>query len=187
MKRATFASICLSCFLFTGCAGFEPTPVTLHNTMTLEEGLAWQDATGNNSIRGSALLRTSEGKVASCAGFKVTLIPATAYSTERIQHTFGSVENGFRGLYAEDFAFSPDPQGYYSSWRTASCDAEGIFWFENLPEGTYYLTSFIEWTEKAKSSKEFDKRYGGTLMQRVKLQGDKRHRVVLADTITSSW
>lgn len=179
MRIVKFFSLMLCSLTLTACAAFEPTRVTLQNNLSAEEGLALYNAVGKNSIRGSALLRNANGKVATCAGLEVTLTPATPYATERLQYAFPSLDHGYSNYYDDDFIFVPDAPGYYASQRTAICDADGSFWFEDLQDGTYYITSYIQWIEKAKNPKDFDTNYSGTVLQRITLQGAKRHRIVV--------
>ncbi len=186
MRQLKLLSVLLCSLALTGCVDFEPDKIILQNNLSVEEGLALYNAEGNNSIRGSALLRNSEGKIGTCAGLEVILTPATPYATERFQYTFASLDHGFTS-YTEYDTFIPDAPGYYASQRKATCDADGSFWFENLPDGTYYITSHIRWVEKAKNPKEYDKNYSGTVMQRVHIQGGKRHRIVVGAETNSSW
>ncbi len=86
---------------------------------------------GENSIRGSALIRQSGGGVVTCAGGTVSLIPATQYANERTAGQFPAMhdERGFsRKIYLQ---FDPDERAYAQLMRHTSCDAQGA-WIVNL-------------------------------------------------------
>lgn len=122
---------------------------------------------GENSIRGSALIRQSGGGVVTCAGGRVSLIPATQYANERTAGQFPAMhdERGFsRKIYLQ---FDPDERAYAQLMRHTSCDAQGYFDFQNITDGTFYVRTSVSW-------RVADQEQGGLLVHRVTLkQGDK--------------
>lgn len=126
---------------------------------------------GNNTIKGNALMRQSGGGVVTCAGFPVALTPVTAYSNERIFSLYQSNENGVN--QGRNYKFSPDPPEYYSLARKTTCDAQGNFAFEHLPDGSFYITTVIAWMVGYNQQ-------GGNMMQRVAVSGGKVVSVVMA-------
>ena len=130
---------------------------------------------GRNTIAGHAEARTDDGKVVTCAGHPVTLIPVTAYSRERMNILYGDDTSGVlplgdgappRQKVTEDPAYLADqPQTY--------CNNSGDFTFRNLTDGDFYVTTGIVWTNARK------KPQGVGLMQRVTVKGGKTQRVTL--------
>ena len=130
---------------------------------------------GNNTIKGSALMRQDGGCIVTCAGDTVDLIPATAYANERMQITCGSILRGFLDARSmrQTIKFSLDPPEYMVFRRKSTCDALGFFKFEEVPDGEYFLTTAITWSVGSSTQ-------GGFLMLRVEVKGGKTIEVVLA-------
>lgn len=132
-------------------------------------------AKGRNTIAGHAEAHTDEGRLVTCAGRAVTLVPVTAYSSERMTALYGDDTSGVlplgdgappRQKVAEDPAYLADqPQTY--------CNDKGDFSFRNLADGEFYVTTGIVWTNARK------KPQGVGLMQRVTVKGGKTQRVTL--------
>ena len=128
---------------------------------------------GENSIRGSALIRQGGGGVVTCAGGRVSLIPATQYANERMAGQFPAMhdERGFsRKIYLQ---FDPDEPAYGQLMRHTSCDAQGFFDFQNVADGTFYLKTAISW-------RVADQEQGGLLVHRVTLKHREKATIVLA-------
>lgn len=128
---------------------------------------------GENSIRGSALIRQGGGGVVTCAGAKVSLIPATQYAIERTSGQFPAMyeERGFsRKIYLQ---FEPDVPAYAQMMRHTSCDAQGYFDFPNVADGTFYVRTAISWRVGGQEQ-------GGLLVHRVTLKHNEKASIVLA-------
>jgi hypothetical protein len=128
---------------------------------------------GKNSIRGSALLRQRGGGVVNCAGYSVTLTPATAYAAERMAMMYSSRTEGYFPYMTWSFTWANTDPNYLRLQRKTACDAQGSFRFENLADGDYYLETSVFWRVAGESQ-------GGHLMKRVTLRGGAAHDVVLS-------
>jgi len=153
-----------------GCATPEPIrPTTLFDSAEAKHALRQ----GDNNIRGSAIIRQQGGGTVTCAGSAVGLIPATAYANDIFYQMHGSLERGF--LHVADFRDyeSVDPE-FWRHGRKTTCDAQGFFKFDNLSDGTYFISTEIIWkpTQHLFS--------GGNLMRSVTLSGGDSVEIVLA-------
>lgn len=174
MKRlapVTLAIITAS--FFAGCTK----NVTLQNNFNEAEASEALKP-GNNTVKGSALLRKQNGEVVTCAGSTVDLVPANAYSNERMTHIYGNTARGFAtaGLRANILKFTNHDQRYENTgMRKTRCDAQGFFKFDNVKDGSYFVTTVITW--KASGNDYFPQ--GGALMQRVDVRDGVEQEVVL--------
>lgn len=162
----------LAALILAGCAGG---PVTLQSRFDPAE-VAWFSARGTNTIEGSAIVRSYNGTVKTCAALPVMLFPVTAYARERMAHLYGSETEGFNLLVGgrpADFA-NDDPR-YQAAVKTTRCDAHGRFAFSELPDGDYYVVATVTWRERAMGMDE-----GGSLMQRVHVSTGETKDVLLA-------
>ena len=126
---------------------------------------------GTNTIKGSGLIRQQGGGVVTCAGNEVFLIPATAYSTERMKAIYSSAEGG---LYtAGQIKFEPSPPEYVANMRTTKCDAQGGFVYDRVADGKFYVVSSAVWIVR-------DSRQGGSIMKSATLSGGETKYVVLS-------
>lgn len=128
---------------------------------------------GKHTVSGSALIRQRNGGVVTCAGGRVALIPVTEYSKERIVAIYGNEEGGYTPV-EKKFIFEPDVPGYHSLARSAMCDTQGFFKFENVLEGEYYVTTAIVWHVSNYLQS------GGGLARKVKVDGSTEAKVTLA-------
>jgi hypothetical protein len=166
------AAAILAVLVLTGCGGGE---VTLQSRFDPNE-VAWFSARGTNTILGSAILRSANGKVKTCAALPVTLFPVSAYARERIRHLYESENEGFNPLVGGKPAdFGGDDPGYMATAKTTRCDARGRFSFSELPDGDYYLVATVTWRERT-----FGIENGGSLMQRVHVSTGETKDVLLA-------
>lgn len=129
---------------------------------------------GKNKIVGSALMRQQGGGVVTCAGNRVTLFPALAYTEERMAHMFGSGQKGFAPTvgYSGPVRFEPDPPEFTTALRESLCDAQGMFEFDAVAEGDFYVSTSVKWSVGYA-------RQGGVLLQRVKVAGGETKKIVL--------
>lgn len=158
--------------VLAGCAGG---PVALESRFDPAE-VAWFSARGTNAIAGTAILRTARGNAKTCAALPVTLFPASAYARERMRHLYGSEEEGFNPITGGRPAdFTGDDPRYTATAKTTHCDARGRFWFSELPDGDYYLTTTVTWRER-----DFGLEQGGHLMRHVHVSTGETKEVLLA-------
>jgi len=124
-------------------------------------------ATGPNSIYGQAFLRRNDGVVVYAAGSDVTLIPYTPYAEERMRTIYGDRKTAYFKVNFEN-----DDPLYHQYMRKTVANGEGRFSFEGLANGTYYITTHVEWMAG-------DSRQGGALMERVSVGGGNKAEVIL--------
>lgn len=100
---------------------------------------AWAQASGDASIRGSALYSPGN-RVWTCTADGATLIPDAPYARWRVERLYRDVERG-RATVADVRAREPDtPAEYATVVRTAACDTYNRFRFDGLAPGTWYVT-----------------------------------------------
>jgi hypothetical protein len=161
--------------LVSGCV--TPTPPT---QLSVSEpfnpaDFAWSQAKGTNVIVGNAVLRTQGGDPRTCAALPVKLIGVTKYSTARMDAIYGNDESGFYSIAAmmtRRLARNPE---YEKFARVATCDAQGNFRFDEVPDGAYYVLAEVAWNVPTLGPQ------GGGLMQRVEVhRGETKHIVLTA-------
>ena len=156
--------------LLTACVAPQPIALTTHFSPA---EVAWAKAKGTNSVSGQGFLRQQGGGVVTCAGYGVSLVPVSAYSTERISTIYGSSTQGFADSILAPKLTSSDP-GYDASKHMAQCDAQGNFTLTGLADGDYYLVTQVIWM--AGNAEQ-----GGSLMQKVSLHGGEHKQVLLTN------
>ena len=124
------------------------------------------EPTGDNTIKGSALIRQQGGGVVHCGGQPIYLVPATSYWKQIVKKSYGSEEGGFsnRGFNVsytpeakkemkkkvkelkkeEEISNKEDMLDYVL--RKKKCGAQGEFEFDNVKDGEYYVRARITWT-----------------------------------------
>jgi len=145
-------------------------PLKVDSPFNLEE-LKFVSVPGKASISGRAVLELADGLLKDCAGFNVEMLPVTAYSSERISKTYGNVQRGQVLLEQNPPKFVPDVKEYHELLLKSSCNAQGVFHFENVPAGDYFVMAFLIWEEKSGDSV---RKTGGALMQRLKVGANDR-------------
>ena len=134
-------SLVITVFLAASVAACAtPAPITMASTYSASE-LAWAQAEGNNTIAGSAVLRTVGGDVKTCAGLEVGLIPVGSYTSELMAKTFGSSTTGY-AKYTPNITLDPS---YGGANRKTVCNPQGEFAFSNLPDGEYFVVATVTW------------------------------------------
>lgn len=102
------------------------------------DDFAWSVKAGTARIQGL----TARG--ASCAGKTVALTPVTPYSRERIRALYGSVDYAIVPMEAVRAKTivndNPAMRGYV---RFTTCESSGVFLFERLPAGPYFVISEV--------------------------------------------
>ncbi len=129
---------------------------------------------GPNVIEGRASLTSRRGYLHTCRYSGVTLIPATAYSSERMILAFGNIDGG----YANERVYERLPANENSAhyMRYAPCDEDGRFRFERVANGKYFVVADITWLVRWA-------RFGGAAMQSVEVIGGEHRTVVLASNL----
>lgn len=94
--------------------------------------LAAYDGSGKATVTGQAFLRQVGGRVVTCAGSAVFLMPATSYVRDIVRMK----EIGIKvGMNPSVIALT----------RNAICDAQGKFSFDMVPTGRWYLSTSVTW------------------------------------------
>ncbi|WP_457626979.1 hypothetical protein [Persephonella sp.] len=148
-------------------------------TIVLSSGFSMSDVSwfykkGDNILIGQAFLRTENGTVITCAGYEVQLIPYSEYAAERLRFIYGNDKEGFIPIekYPKKIKFYPDYAEFDRVKKTAVCDANGIFKFKDLPDGTYFVITKIIWYAPRLK--------GGYLMKRVTLEKGEVRELLLS-------
>ena len=93
---------------------------------------------------GAARILGLTARDASCAGKAVALTPATPYSRERIRALYGSVDYAVLPMEAVRAKTivndNPAMRGYV---RASRCDAKGMFVFDKIPAGPYFIIAEV--------------------------------------------
>jgi len=143
--------------LLAGAVALAAEPLPLQSTFSADE-IAFVNQPGKSSVSGGAVLRLADGTLRNCAGFNVELLPVAAYSSERILRTYGNTRQGQILLEQNPPKFTPDVKEYHQMLLKSVCDAEGVFRFEHVPAGEYFIMAFLIQDGK-----------GGALMKRVRI------------------
>lgn len=115
----------------------------IHMTVPyFEDDFRFWKGTGSASLAGEASFKLDDGRVVSCAGQTVTLMPATQYNME-LEQAFGKGAG-----YPPDY----NKQAHVYN-REAPCDPTGHFRFEKLPYGVKWIVaSRLTWQEATDDS-----------------------------------
>lgn len=156
-------------------AGCARAPAVLQSSFDPAE-VAWFAGRGTNTITGTAILRTEQGGVKTCAAQEVTLTPVSTYARERMRHLYGSDEEGFNpkagGVPA---LFAASDQRYEKTVKSTRCDGRGHFGFTELPDGDYFVIAAVTWRARSYGLED-----GGFLMRRVHVSTGEMKEVLLA-------
>ncbi len=176
MKYAVKLVAIVAIIGLSGCA--PPPPIALTSTFDIDQAKALL-VEGNNTIKGSALIRQRNGSVVTCAGNTVSLVPRTEYLEERVEHMYGSVSGGFSPLNKNNqIKFTSTHPRYYELIKESTCDAQGFFEFKNLADGTFFVVTGITW--EVVISAYSTRHEGGSIGQLVSVSGGETKDVVLA-------
>lgn len=174
MKRIMVAALILAT---SGCSSMVKPAAPMVHAFDASE-IAWAKTPGKNTLRASALLRQNGGGVVTCAGKDLSLVPASAYSRERMSRIYGNTSRGYWQPLVFDFnPRVPDPEpAYIQSQISRVCDPQGFVTFTNLPDGEYFATTEVVWSTGNTYSYE-----GGMLMQQVRVEGGETKEIVLTN------
>lgn len=157
-----------------GCAAMAPRQIDLVSKFDPNE-VAWATGKGSGKIVGSGVIQTVGGIPRNCAGNKVGAIPVSTYSTERLQAIYGNSSKAYWPAAGQKWNIPRDAQ-YEASFREAICDAQGTFEFDDLPAGSYFLTTSVVWS----TGQQYASPQGGFLMLKVLVEDGKSKKVVLS-------
>jgi hypothetical protein len=129
---------------------------------------------GRNTVRGTATARLPGGEVKTCAGKPVTLVPVTAYSSERMFALYGSDDKGTlrlgQGAAPPPVITNDDPQ-YLADHPQTVCTDSGAFVFKGIADGQFFIVTGFAW--QAADGKP----QGVGLMQRVSVSGGQTRKI----------
>ncbi len=122
----------LALLMFTSCV--QQKSYTIKTPFRPED---WKLAseTGNCRLEGQAILKTKDGDVKTCAGEEVILMPYNSY-TEELYNV------GKQGGFSGASNFEPSIKNYL---KVTTCDIDGDFEFDNLPNGKWLLYTQVVW------------------------------------------
>lgn len=169
-KSCLVAMLCMTIFLLSGCADDMIQRVNLVSTFNAQQAESMLHD-GDNTITGNAFMRQQGGGVITCAGSEVSLTPETAYATERIVHIYG---NPNEGAARKGIIFYPDDPNYMRLMKTTKCDSQGNFIFENVADGSFYITTVVGWVDGQNNTQ------GGSLMKRVDVKDGQSMKVIMS-------
>ena len=154
-----------------GCVAPTPLPVF---TATLEyERPDWFESDVTGSVEGSAFFRTQGGDVRTCAGNEVSAVPVTPYASERMQFIYGNTSGGAYIRKIDSAGSTPMDKNYRDDALTTLCDVSGRFEFQDIPVGSYYVTSTVVWQVGYAN-------HGGPVFKRIEVEEGKTTRVVVS-------
>ena len=170
---AKFFSTVVCCFLLAGCVA-PLTHVSIHSEFDADEAAHFLKK-GNNTIKGSALIRQRGGGIVTCAGNRVTLIPYTKYSAERIGKLYGNTTGGAHSY--TNIEFINDPPDYTRLTRNTKCNAQGFFTFTDVANGIFFVVTSALW--EVPISQYTSSQQGGALMRQVEVINGETKEIVL--------
>ncbi len=145
LKSLIQTSLIVATVTLMGCAAPPANKVKLSHVFDPKEA-AQALLSGNNTIKGSALIKRMNGTIVTCAGNTVMLLPGTAYQAERMAAIYGNSESGYKSIWSNKrLVFEDQPADYATFSKKTVCDALGFFKFEGLADGQYYVYTDVYW------------------------------------------
>ncbi|WP_395444969.1 hypothetical protein [Caulobacter sp. UC70_42] len=127
----------------------------------------------SNIIKGTAFLRTRNGQTRSCAGSPVRLFPRGPSTIAFVRRAYGAETGGF----ARRTSWEPQPFDPVVTIET--CDAQGGFAFDRLPDGDYYVAAVVSIESPAGDGGGYMVQEGGTIVTLVSVSGGAVKPIVL--------
>jgi hypothetical protein len=127
----------------------------------------------SNLIKGTAYLRTRNGLTRSCAGSPVRLFPRGPSTVAFVRQAYGSETGGFARRT------SWEPQPFDPVVTIDTCDAQGGFAFDRLPDGDYYIAAVVSIETPAGNGGNYMVQEGGTIVSLVSVSGGSVKPIVL--------
>lgn len=166
MKKFSIIGLIL---ILSSCA----TPVAETYSTYDRTQVLWSLEDGTSKVVGDGFLSRRDGMLVKCSGQTVNLFPVSDYAIERFTNIYGNPNGGYNtagfGMRRVD---NPDSR-YINDSRTAVCDVDGKFSFDNIPAGEYYVSTRVVW-------KVNDYTYeGGVMGRRITVEEGKTKKVSL--------
>lgn len=150
-------------------------PIQLKSRFDPEQ-VQWVAQPGDAHVSGTAFLTLGDGTRKSCAGFNVELLPVADYSSERIRLTYGNNQQGQILLDQNPPAFTPDAPAYHELLLKSQCDEQGVFAFNKVPAGEYYVMVFVIWRDMVGGAM---RPQGGAVMKRIRVEAGAQVSVAM--------
>jgi hypothetical protein len=139
-----------------GCA--QPGPVPLVLTPFSDNDFARWKQNGTGTLSGQAFVKLPNGRVVTCAGETISLVPATGYNMELeklLEDGRGYPVNYDRHEHKYD--------------RKTMCDGSGHFAFDHLPALTWLVVTHVTWQEPSRIPLMSANEKGGYLFAEIEL------------------
>ena len=120
---------------------------------------------GKASVEGEAFVKTENGEVRNCSGESVFLAPYTPFDLAVINAFFFHIDVALK---------KAGPAAPY--WRESTCDEEGKFTFEYIPEGTWIAITIVRWGNSGRVIGGQSE--GGQLGKKIDLRSGK-NRIIM--------
>lgn len=130
-----------------------------------DEDFAAYRGDGSASLEGEAFVKTENGEVRNCSGESVFLAPYTPFDMDVITAFFFHIDLALK---------KAGPAAPY--WRESSCDSQGKFTFEDIPEGTWIAITIVRWGNSGRVIGGHSE--GGQLAKKIDLRSGK-NRIVM--------
>lgn len=121
---------------------------------------------GTCGLVGLAFLMTRDGEEKTCAGQNVYIMPYNNYTKEILDVKKTGTHSGFSNT---------DPR-LRKHIRITTCDADGDFEFNDLPDGWWIISTRVEWQVAVGSVME---KHGGQLMKPVDIKDGSTKKIYL--------
>jgi hypothetical protein len=150
---------------YAGCSAGERTPQSAPPFVKMKTKFDYSEhkpyaEPGENAISGQAFLTQQGSSVVTCAGSRVLLLPATSYYREMFAHIIAGSE--------PEPPDTPYPS-LKSMIRRTECDAQGNFWFSEIPDGKWFILTQV------------NARHGGVLITELTLSNRGAIQILLTD------
>lgn len=136
----TAAAVGLGAAALAACApapGPGPIGVAMSSTFDIDD-FAWSNAPGQGVIEGEARY-SRDGRAFACAG-SVGLTPETPYTRHRFLGLYGSLDQAaLPASVVRARTVGEASDDYRAYVRDTTCDAQGRFRFEGLPDGGWFV------------------------------------------------
>lgn len=149
ISRAVLAALLMT--MLAGCAD----EAQVYSPYLEENFQPWMGQ-GRTTLNGQGFYKMPSGRLISCAGSEVLLIPANGYNVEALQ-SIGS-GTGFPENYN---------RSAYKFVRRTICDGAGRFVFQNVPTQNWIVMIHLTWQESDAIMFWMKNDKGGTLYQEV--------------------
>jgi hypothetical protein len=183
LKQVSISITLLFVLTFSGCGATDSNSVryeipvrNINITATPEsgefafngKGIIFVNAYVTPNINGSPITCTTQ--------VPITLWKATTYSEERVSYLYENkgdrlIQN-FKSLPTGVLYMDPEVKfidALAIKSYEAKCNSSGTATFRNLPEGDYFVSSFIQWEQRTRSRFQLSNRRGIRIAKKVKI------------------